>query len=91
KKLSKIKAELYDQPYPGSIEVYLYKNVPYNNFLIIDPESIEGRMMVSHYLYGIRRADCPVVEFSKKSNRSLYRRYLASFTAMINNAKKYSL
>lgn len=88
RKLPKIIGELYDEEYPGHFEVYLYKNIPYNNFLILDPEVIEGRMMVSHYLYGIRRADCPVIEFSKRNNRGLFRKYVSSFRSMTRQAKK---
>lgn len=73
---------------PGKFEVYLYRHIPYNHFLIRDGDSLEGRMMVSHYIYGIKRADCPVFEFSKKQNRSLYRRYWQSYEALIKGAKK---
>ncbi|MEL6719561.1 MAG: hypothetical protein AAFP82_12665, partial [Bacteroidota bacterium] len=45
----------------GQLELYAYKHIPYNNFLIIDGETEQGHMRVSHYLYGIRRADSPVV------------------------------
>ena len=43
--------------------------------------------MVSHYMYGVRRADCPVVEFSKQTDYDLYRKYWKSYQALIRDAK----
>ncbi|HMQ48858.1 MAG TPA: DUF5919 domain-containing protein [Saprospiraceae bacterium] len=84
--LRQIQAELNLLSYRGKFEVFKYDHVPYCHFLIVDGETQNGRLMVSPYLYGIRRADCPVVEISKSSQRSLYRRYWLSFKASVEGA-----
>lgn len=86
-KLNKIQEELLSYSFPGKFEVYSYKHIPYNHFFIIDGETRFGKMMVSNYLYGIKRADCPVIQVSKQSNRSLYRRYFLSYKALVREAK----
>lgn len=88
KQLKKLKEEFKANSYLGQLEVFAYKHIPYNHFLIIDGETKLGRMMVSHYMYGIRRADCPVVEFSKTADRHLFRRYWESYQLYIKDAKK---
>lgn len=72
--------------YPGSFQIYTYRHIPYNHFLVIDSDSEQGQMMVSHYIYGIRRADCPVLEFSQAGNSELYKRYHQSLEAFTKNA-----
>lgn len=69
----------------GQLELHTYKHIPYNNFLIIDGETDNGQMRVSHYMYGIKRADSPVVEISKNQNASLYRRYWQSYSAFVRD------
>jgi len=70
----------------GQLELYTYKHIPYNNFLIVDGETENGQLRVSHYMYGIKRADSPVVEISKNKNASLYRRYWQSYRAFVRDA-----
>ena len=70
------------------LQVFIYKHIPYNHFLIVDGATPKGKMMVSHYLYGIRRANGPVMEFSKQSERDLYRKYWTSFLALSKEAKR---
>jgi hypothetical protein len=69
------------------LEAYTYRHIPYNHFLIVDGKTRAGKMMVSHYMYGVKRADCPVVEFSKQTNHDLYRKYWKSYQDLILHAK----
>lgn len=77
-----------EKKYPGSFEIFTYRHIPYNHFLAIDAIHEQGQMMVSHYIYGIRRADCPVLEFSKTANPDLYHRYWFSLQEFTKNAVK---
>lgn len=86
--LQDIQLELQTKQYPGKFGVFAYKHIPYNHFLVIDGDTPFGRMMISHYLYGIRRADCPVIEFSRKDHKSLYDRYWKSLQVFIKDANK---
>ena len=87
--LSRIKAEIETQQFPGKFEVYLYKHIPYNHFLIVDGERSHGKLAVSPYLYGVTRANCPVIELSKQYNRGLFRRYYQSFQHFTRDARPW--
>lgn len=86
--LKNIKADLIEKNYTGQFEVFSYKHIPYNHFLVIDGDKPFGQMMISHYIYGVRRADCPVITFSCTDDPSLYERYWQSLQAFIKDAKK---
>lgn len=86
--LQEIKADFEKKKLSGQFDVFSYKHIPYNHFLITDGETSLGRMMLSHYIYGIRRADCPVIEFSKAVDKNLYERYWKSLQYYIEGAKK---
>ena len=88
KKLQDIHHELNNGNWKGKFEVYSYKHIPYSHFLLTDGKYTHGKMMVSNYLYGLRRADCPVIEIHKQDNYDLYQKYYQSFKAITKNAKK---
>jgi len=56
--------------------------------MTVDGDSPNGKVMVSHYVYGLSRANCPVVEFSKQSNPALYDRYWDSLKKLAENARQ---
>lgn len=70
----------------GKFEVFFYKHIPYSNFFIVDGATENGKMMVSNYLYGVRRAASPVWEFSRKANPPLYRKYWESVQYYISDS-----
>jgi hypothetical protein len=70
----------------GAFEVYLYKHIPYNHFFVSDGYLPTGRMMISHYLYGIKRADCPVLEFGRTDNAQLFMKYFDSLQHYLKGA-----
>jgi hypothetical protein len=72
----------------GKFEIYEYKHIPYGNFFVVDGAAPEGKMMMANYIYGIRRAESPVWEFSKKANPPLYRKYWESVQKFIEGAVK---
>ncbi len=86
-KLLRVQQQFREAGYKGNFEIYTYKNIPNNYFMTVDGDSQEGRMMVSHYIYGESRANCPVLEFSKSSNPFLYDRYWASLRKLAENAR----
>jgi hypothetical protein len=87
RKLATIKKGIEEAGWPGKFEVFIYKHIPYNYFMIVDGATPNGSMMVSHYLYGIPRAKCPVLEFTKSDNHDLYWRYWNSFQKLTKGAK----
>jgi hypothetical protein len=87
RKLHAIQRKIAEAGYPGKFEVFTYKHIPYNYFMIVDGATPNGGMMVSHYLYGIPRAKCPVLEFTKSDNHDLYMRYWNSYQMLAQGAK----
>ena len=67
--------EIAEFGFSGKMEVFTYRRIPHQYALAIDPGSLDGKLQVSHYLYGELRARCPVIECSRSSNASLYIRY----------------
>ncbi len=90
RKLASIQKNIAEAGYPGKFEVFTYKHIPYNYFMVVDGNTPNGSMMVSHYLYGIPRAKCPVLEFTKSDNHDLYKRYWNSFQKLTKGAKAIS-
>lgn len=88
KKLAVVQAEFSQANYPGSFQVFTYRHVPYNYFMVVDGSTEHCKMMVSHYLYGLDRKLAPVLEFSKQHSAILCRRYWDSFQALMKNATK---
>ena len=87
-RLKGIAAELNRPELPGKFEIFQYKHLPYAFFYAVDGATEHGKMMVAPYLYGIRRAYCPVMEFHKKDQSSLYLKYWESLRYLTENAKQ---
>lgn len=86
--LKDIKNDSEKKKLRGQFDIFAYKHIPYNHFLITDGDTDYSRMMLSHYIYGVNRANCPVIEFSKAADSNLYRRYWDSLQYYIADAKK---
>lgn len=89
KRLKVVCAEFDAMNLSGKFEIFLYKHIPYNLFFVVDGAEKEGaQMMVSPYLYGVKRADCPVIQLTKKENPHLFRKYYESMQLFIASATK---
>lgn len=87
RRLERIKQEFDEAGHPGTFEIFTYKHIPYNYFMAVDGATPNGKIMASHYLYGIPRAKCPVVEFSKSESHELFRLYWNSLQKLTKGAK----
>lgn len=87
-RLNVIAADLLATPRPGKFEIYQYRHIPYAYFLAVDGALECGKMMVSPYLYGVSRANCPVMVLNKKEHTSLFIKYWESLQFMTENAKQ---
>ncbi|PHI21081.1 hypothetical protein CEQ90_05215 [Lewinellaceae bacterium SD302] len=90
-KLQKIRDGYLKQGLKGKIELYTYKHLPSQHFTLVDGGSRNGKMIVSHYLYGIPRADSPVIQIEKAVNPDLYRLYYRSYKAIVDEAQPFGL
>lgn len=87
-------SEINHQSYSKNFEVYTYRHFPNNYFLAIDKdekdenENLIGKMMLSNYLFAEKRAYCPVLEFSRVDQPTLFIRYNDSLRRIIKDAKR---
>ena len=72
----------------GSFEIYVYRHVPYFHAVCIDPETEAGRIAVSHYIHGLRRAEAPVFQFCKALNKEMFAKYWLSIKELLNESKQ---
>lgn len=87
-KLKRVAREFEQTKTPGAFEIYLYKHIPYNHFLAVDPHLPGGKMMVSHYMYGVLRAKCPVWEFTRARQADLFDKYATSLELFTRDARR---
>jgi hypothetical protein len=81
-------AEFEAMKLAGTFEIYLYRHIPFSHVLVVDSKMEGAKMMVSNYLYGIKRADCPVMEFSKNDHPQLFSKYWESSQHFVHGAVK---
>ncbi len=73
---------LNQEDHPGKAELYTYDHFPYFHATVIDGATEQGQLLIAPYLYGISRANTPVIEVSRQKNAKLYKRYWKSVAAM---------
>ena len=81
-----ISYEIQENHFSGRFEVFTYRHIPSEYFLVVDGDTPNGKMIISHYLYGELRANCPIIECTKKDNPSLFKKYWSS----LQKLTKYS-
>jgi hypothetical protein len=86
--LKKIKEDLNQFGYPGRFELFTYENFPYNHYMMVDPEEDNGKLLLSSYIHGIIRADCPVMEIRKNTAGVTFNTYLKSLQMILKEAKE---
>ena len=69
-------------------KVYTYKHLPFINFIAVDGNANNGKLMISHQIYGVHFVNSPVLEINKIGEPSLYRKYWSALENLIKNATK---
>lgn len=87
-RLKMIRDELNTQSTRGKMEIYLLNSYPYLHASISDGGQPNGKMFISHYMYGISRANSPVIEITRKDNPIMYKKYWESVLHTISQASK---
>jgi hypothetical protein len=90
-RLSDVTTEFNHLNLPGKFEVYKYRHFPSAFFYAVDAHLPSGKMIVAAYLYGVKRADCPVIEIHRSEQPALFMTYLKSMELFIRNAVKIEL
>ncbi len=71
--------------YSGKMELHTYDHFPYFHATVIDGETESAEMLMAAYLYGVSRANTPVLKIKKRKNKKIFKRYFSSVKAMIEN------
>lgn len=74
---------------PGRMRIFTYDHLPTAHFLIVDGDRPDGRLAVSHYLYGQPPAKSPVLEVWRKDDRRLYDLYYDSAKSLMRGARRW--
>ncbi|MEM9821749.1 MAG: hypothetical protein AAF985_11785 [Bacteroidota bacterium] len=69
--------------FKGKIQLFQYDHIPYYHASIVDGTEPHGEMMIAPYLYGLTRANTPVIQLSRKSNEVLFKKYWRSIQSLI--------
>jgi class 3 adenylate cyclase len=72
----------------GSFEIVLYAHLPSFHAVCVDPQTDAGRITVSNYLHGVFRAEAPVLQFSKVSNKEMFSKYWLSMESLLRDSKQ---
>lgn len=79
--------ECIAQNFPGKLEYYAYRHVPEFHCISVDGgDPMNGRILISPYLPGVARSECPVYQVSTVSNGELYGKYLAAIRKIQSTA-----
>jgi hypothetical protein len=85
--LKSLQVEFKEMGCKGNFDIYQYSKLPYCYMLLVDPSDSSGRAYISHYLYGLKRADAPILEVHKKNNPILFDKYYSMAKELINDSK----
>jgi hypothetical protein len=86
-KLLNIKIEFQKQGL-NNFKILLYNAIPRFHASCIDIDKPYGKMSVSHYLPEILRSENPVIQFSKYSNPTLFKKYENVIKKLLSNTKE---
>jgi class 3 adenylate cyclase len=77
--------ECIAQNLPGALEYNVYRRVPEFHCICVDGnDPVNGRILISPYLPGVSRSECPVYQVSAIADRELYAKYLAAIREIQN-------
>jgi class 3 adenylate cyclase len=88
RELKKQQKEFEGLKLTGAFGIYGYRKFPYFHAVCTDPEADVGRMTVSHYLHGVRRAETPVFQFCKAVNKNMFEKYWASIKELLVESRQ---
>ena len=83
--LKQVCLKLNREGYKGQMSLFQYDHFPYFHASVIDADTENGIMYLSSYLYGVARANTPVIEVHQKTQKKLFKRYYSSVKSIINS------
>lgn len=85
KELETLCLQINKEGFEGKISLFRYDHFPYFHASAIDCDTENGMMYFASYLYGIPRANTPVIEVHQKAQKKLFKRYSDSIKAITNS------
>ena len=85
--LKQLFIRLNREGHKGKMELYQYDHFPYFHTTVIDGGTERGQMNIASYLYGVSRANTPVIELDRKMNSLLFKKYWRSIKAFIDSQR----
>ncbi len=83
-----LKSEIDKLGLSGRFEIYISSSFPYMSATCIDGNEVNGRMLISPYLYGIKRAEMPHFDISKPEHDVMFKTYWRSITEILVNSRQ---
>jgi hypothetical protein len=83
-----LKSEFDKLGLSGKFEIYISDNFPYMSATCIDGNEVNGRMLISPYLYGIKRAEVPHLDISKTEHEIMFETYWKSIREILANSRQ---
>ncbi|MGW3014227.1 hypothetical protein ACWC9R_36170 [Streptomyces sp. NPDC001219] len=72
---------------PGRMTIRVTRQLPTCFLSLVDPDSETGRCRTAPYLPGVRRADSPVLDIAKASQRELFTRYVTYARTVLDDSR----
>ncbi|MEO0726964.1 MAG: hypothetical protein AAFZ63_20635 [Bacteroidota bacterium] len=88
--LKSLQFQLNQSSESGKMELFTYDHPPYNHFFAVDRQRPDGVIIISSYLYGLKRAKSPVLIVTKQADPILFDIYNSSLEMILNRVKKIS-
>jgi len=88
--LHKIRKEFRQSGINTKFEIRTFRDIPRYHALCVDLNKPTGRMIISNYLPGIKKAECPVLQFSKSSNSKMFDTYYKSIRKIISSSRTWN-
>lgn len=83
-----LKSEFDKLGLPGRFEIYISDSFPCMSATCVDLNEINGRMLISSYLYGIKRAEAPHFDILKTEHEVMFETYLKSIKEILANSRQ---
>jgi hypothetical protein len=87
--LKSLQAEFEKLGLPGRFEIYISSIFPYMSATCIDGNEVNGRMLISPYLYGIKRAEVPHFNISRTAHEVMFETYWKSIRKILANSRQF--
>lgn len=86
--LKKIRCDLVKESVTGNIEIYLSHHFPYFAATCVDGNETTGYILISSYLYRVKKAEVPHLEFSRLQHQGMFNTYWKSIQQIVSDSRR---